>query len=106
MLQVKGNDIVTLNPNKYGKPTTQSPDNFVSLTKRAEIAMNEARKSADKVNELVNQIGYGELVEFTLPINADSLPIADESNKGLMSVKQVEKLNKVSKTGGNAPAWR
>ena len=48
----------------------------------------------------------GQLVDFTLPINADSIPIADESNKGLMSVEQVEKLNKVSKTGGNAPAWR
>ena len=48
----------------------------------------------------------GQLIDFTLSLNADSLPIADESNKGLMSVEQIEKLNKVSKTGGNAPAWR
>ena len=65
----KEKSVVTLNTNKYGKPTTQSPDNFVSLTKRAEIAMNEARKSADKVNELVNQIGYGEFVKDIKEVN-------------------------------------
>lgn len=54
----------------------------------------------------MKSVKNGQLVDFTLLINTDSIPIAAESNKGLMSVEQVKKLNKVSKTGGNTPAWR
>lgn len=66
VVTIKNNQksVVTLNPNKYGKPDiASSPDNLASLTKRSEQAMNEARKSADKVIELVNNIGYGGFVK-------------------------------------------
>lgn len=48
----------------------------------------------------------GRLVDYALPISVDSIPNATEKQKGVMTSEQVKKLEKVSKTGGNAPAWR
>lgn len=48
----------------------------------------------------------GKLVEYALPVSIDSIPKATEKNSGVMTIEQVKKLEKASKTGGSAPAWR
>lgn len=86
--------VVTLNQNKYGKPNTTSPDNFVSLTKKAQEAAEIARKSADKVLNVVNNLQVGNVVSSVKEENGNV--IVAKVNGDTNSFKVVKTVNGVA----------
>lgn len=86
--------IVTLNQNKYGNPNTASPDNFVSLTKKAQEAAEIARKSADKVLNVVNNLQVGNVVNSVKEENGNV--IVTKVNGDTNSFKVVKTVNGVA----------
>lgn len=86
--------VITLNQNKYGKPNTISPDNFVSLTKKAEEAAEIARKSADKVLNVVNNLQVGNVVNSVKEENGNV--IVTKVNGDTNSFEVVKTVNGVA----------
>lgn len=86
--------VVTLNQNKYGKPNTSSPDNFVSLTKKAQEAAEIARKSADKVTDLINNMQAGNFVNSVKEENGNV--VIGKVNGDTSSFKVVKTVNGIA----------
>lgn len=90
ILNNKKKAVVTLNQNKYGNT---SPDNFVSLTKKAQEAAEIARKSADKVLNVVNNLQVGNVVNSVKEENGNV--IVTKVNGDTNSFKVVKTVNGV-----------